>query len=103
MTVKIIIQKIVPTLKREGVLKAALFGSYARGEAVKNSDIDVLVKLKKNKSLLDLADLKIKLEKKLHKSVDVITYNSIHPLLKKTILKDERIIYAKRPSAKCGI
>jgi uncharacterized protein len=96
MTVKIIIQKIVPTLKKEGVLKAALFGSYARGEAVKNSDIDVLVKLKKNKSLLDLADLKIKLEKKLNKQVDVITYNSIHPLLKKTILKDERIIYEKR-------
>ncbi len=33
--------EIIPILKRNGVTKAGLFGSFARGEAKKNSDIDI--------------------------------------------------------------
>jgi len=40
-------QKTIPVLKKYGVAKAAVFGSYARGEAKKNSDIDLLVDIKK--------------------------------------------------------
>ena len=55
----------------------------------KNSDIDILVKFKGKKSLLDLSGLKIELEKKTRKRVDVLTYNSVHPLLKDKIMKEE--------------
>ena len=72
-----------------GVIKAGLFGSFARGESTKSSDIDILVKFKGTKSLLDLAGLEIELEKKLNKKVDLLTYDSIHPLLKKRILSEE--------------
>lgn len=40
-------KKTIPILKRYGVTKAAVFGSYARGEAKNNSDIDLLVEIKK--------------------------------------------------------
>ena len=53
----------VPILKRNGVVKAGIFGSYARGEAKKKSDVDLLVKTKKNMGLLEFAGLKVKLEK----------------------------------------
>ncbi|RQD69885.1 MAG: nucleotidyltransferase domain-containing protein [Tindallia sp. MSAO_Bac2] len=38
-----IIQHLVPILKKYGVKKAILFGSYAKGEATNASDIDLLV------------------------------------------------------------
>jgi uncharacterized protein len=79
-------------LKRSGISKASIFGSFARGEAGKNSDIDLLVEMKKGKSLLDLAGLKIRLQDSLGRKVDVLTYNSLHPLLKERILKEQEKI-----------
>ncbi len=96
MTIQTIKKQIVPILKRQGVTKAAFFGSCARGEMTKKSDIDILVKLTKNKSLFDFVGLKLELEEKLGKKVDLVSYNAIKPLLKDIILKDERIIYEKR-------
>ena len=91
-----ITEKIIPTLKRQGVVKAAIFGSYATGEAKKNSDIDILVRFSQRKSLLDLVRLQFILEDKLEKKVDLLTYSSIHPLLKDIILKEQKVIYEKR-------
>ena len=82
-------KKVVPILRKEGATRAALFGSAARGEATEDSDIDILVDLPRGKTLFDLAGLKIELEKTLERDVDLITYNSIHPLLKSYILKDQ--------------
>ena len=96
MTVEIIKKKITPILKRQGVLKAAVFGSVVRGKMTKKSDVDILVKLAKNKSLLDLVGLKLELEDKLDRTVDVISYGGIHPLLKDIILKEQRIIYESK-------
>ena len=86
---KKLIKQIIPTLKRNDVIKAGLFGSFARGEAKKKSDVDILIKFKGRKSLIDLAGLEIELENKLGKKVDLLTYSSIHPLLKKRILGEE--------------
>lgn len=86
---KAIKQKIAPILRQNGVVKAGVFGSYARGEQKKKSDVDILVKFKGKKSLLNLAGLEIKIEKRLRRRADVLTYNSIHPLLREHILKDE--------------
>jgi len=96
MTTQDISNKIIPILKSQGVLKAALFGSVVRGEAKKGSDIDLLVELDDDKSLLDLVGLKIELEDNLKTKVDVLTYDAIHPLLKDIILKEQQIIYEKR-------
>ena|SRR3989344_2293427 len=79
----------VPILKKNGVVKAGIFGSYARGEAKKRSDIDFLIKMKKGKSLLDLAHIKNELEENLHKGVDLVEYVVIKPKIKEQILSEE--------------
>lgn len=96
MTTQNIKSRILPILKKNGVIRAAIFGSFARGEAKKGSDIDFLVKLGNDKTLLDLVGLKLELEEKIGGKVDVVTYNSLHPLLKNTILSEQKIIYEKR-------
>lgn len=93
MTVQSIKKEIVPILKRRGVVRAAIFGSVARGEATKKSDIDLLVNFKKGKTLFDLADLKLAIEQKTGRKIDVLTYNGINPMLRDKILKDQKIIY----------
>jgi len=89
------IKKIIDVLKRNGIVKAGIFGSYARGDAKKNSDIDILIEVKNKKkfSLFDLVGLEMELEKKLGKKVDLLTYKGVNRHLKKYILSDEvRII-----------
>lgn len=84
-------KKIVPILKKEGVKKAGIFGSYARGEQKKRSDIDILVEFEG--SLLDLVRLERILKEKLKKEVDLLSYRGINHRLKEIILNEEiRII-----------
>ena len=73
-------------------MKASLFGSVVSGKLNSRSDIDVLVKMPKSASLLDLVELKDELELKLGRKVDVFTSNSIHPLLKESILNNQKVI-----------
>ncbi len=80
---------IVPILRRNNVIRAGIFGSYARGEERKGSDIDILIKFRGKKSLLDLSGLKIDLEERLGKKVDLAEYLVVHPLLKERIKKEE--------------
>ncbi|MDP3043198.1 MAG: nucleotidyltransferase family protein [bacterium] len=89
-------KKIIPILEKNGVVRASVFGSFARGEEKKRSDIDILVELQKDKSLLDLIHLKNELEDLLKRKVDLLTYGGVNPRLEKYIYKDEIKIYGKR-------
>jgi len=84
--------KVVVLLKRYDVKRAAFFGSFVRGEQRGDSDIDILVEFEGEKSLLDLARLKIELEKVLRRRADVLTYGSLHPLLRDRILQEQKVI-----------
>jgi len=81
--------RILTILKKHEVKRASLFGSIVRDEMSDLSDIDILIEFKDEKSLLDLAALKIELEETLQCKVDVLTYNSIHPLLRNYILSEQ--------------
>lgn len=84
--------KIRKILKRHGVVRAGIFGSYARGEQKKASDIDVLVKTAKPMGF-DFVGIKFDLEDALGKNVDLVSYQALHKLLRKQILSEEvRII-----------
>ena len=85
-------EKILNALKQNDVKRASLFGSVVRGELTDESDIDILVEFKGRKSLLDLVGLKLELEEMLKRKVDVLTYNSLHPLLKDKILCEQEVI-----------
>ena len=84
--------KIIEILKKYGVKRASLFGSVVRGEERRGSDIDILVEFEEGRSLLDLSGLKIELEELLERKVDVLTYKSLHPLLKNKILAEQEAI-----------
>ncbi len=79
---------VVPILKRNGVVKAGIFGSYARGEAKKDSDIDILIEPPKGIGF-GFIGIQLELEDKLKKKVDLLSYRAIHPLLKERILREE--------------
>lgn len=83
----------MPILKKAGVLKSAIFGSVARGEADESSDVDILVDLPPEASLFDLIGLKQNLEAALGKKVDIGTYRSIKPRIKQQVLAEQIQIY----------
>jgi len=81
---------VVPILKKNNVMRAGIFGSFARGEQKKDSDVDILVEIDdKNFSLLDLVKLKIVMEENLGRKIDLIEYSALHPMIKKNALKEE--------------
>jgi hypothetical protein len=85
-------KKIVKILKKNKVKKAGIFGSYARREEKKDSDIDILIQYPRGLGF-GFVGIKLELEDVLKTKVDLITYGAIHPKLKDRILKDEiRII-----------
>ncbi len=82
-------KKLVPLLKRKEIKKAGIFGSYARGEERKNSDIDILIEPSNKTKGFEFFDLQDEISKKLKKKVDIITYNGINHLIKERILNQE--------------
>lgn len=80
--------KIIRILKKNKIKKAGIFGSYAKGEQKKNSDIDILVEPPKGIGF-GFAGIEIELEKKLGKKVDLVTYKYISPYIKKRVLNEE--------------
>ena len=69
------------------VEKIGLFGSYARDEATKDSDIDIFVQM--HPKLLDMVAIKQLIEEDLHQKVDVVRLrDKMNPYLKKRILRD---------------
>jgi len=68
-----------------------LFGSYARDEATKDSDVDIMIE-SKTRSFDNKYDIKVFLEKKLNKRVEIVYIDSVHPFLMRFISKE--LIYA---------
>jgi uncharacterized protein len=92
-TVSSIKKRSLPILRRHAVKRAAVFGSFARGDAKAGSDVDILIEYKgKNKSLFDLVDLKSDLEDILGRKVDIVTYSSIYWRLREQILAEQVVI-----------
>lgn len=71
-----------------GARDVRVFGSVARGEAGRESDIDFLVDLEPGRSLLDLGGLQMDLEDLLGCRVDVVTEGGLYWLLRRRILKE---------------
>lgn len=81
--------KVAPILKKYGVVRAGIFGSYARGEANKNSDIDFLVTIKNPEmGLLEFVAMQQELGKKINRKVDVVEQEALKLNLKKYVMND---------------
>ena len=81
--------KVLPILKEAGVTRSSLFGSCVRGENREDSDIDLLIDFPRGKGLFEFAGLQFQLEDALKKKVDLVEFESLHPLLKERILADQ--------------
>ena len=83
-----ILSVVVRRLKKEGARKISLFGSYARHEEGAKSDIDLLVDFPKEKTLLDIVRIERELSEKTGKKIELVTKNSVNPLLRETIARE---------------
>ncbi|MCL5958757.1 MAG: nucleotidyltransferase family protein [Chloroflexi bacterium] len=82
-------KKALLVLRRHGVLRAAILGSTTHGEATERSDVDLLVTLPDDKSLLDLVRLELDLQKALGRRVDVLTYPALHRRIRERVLREQ--------------
>jgi uncharacterized protein len=88
-------EKIVEICERNDIEFCALFGSFARGEANEESDIDLLIRFAKPKSLLGHIGVTNQFEDVLGKEVDLITEKELSPHIRENVLRDLTIIYGK--------
>lgn len=76
-------------IKNFGVRRIALFGSFARNEQKEDSDIDLLVEFEKDKKKYrNLSRLFFLIQSITGRTVDILTPDSINPLIEKYIMKE---------------
>lgn len=77
--------RILELVEQHGAHNVRVFGSVARGEAGPTSDVDLLVEMDQDRSLLDLIELSQKLEAFLQRKVDIHTDGGLSPYLEQRI------------------
>ena len=92
MTIEERRDEILRIAARYGARNVRVFGSVARNEDQADSDVDLLVEMEDDRSLLDLVGLQQDLEELLARNVDVLTDASIHPALRARIAADARAL-----------
>ncbi len=81
-------EAILRIAARYGASNVRIFGSVARGEADTESDIDLLVDMESERTLLDYAELLIDLQTLLGRKLDVITEQGLNDRMRERILKE---------------
>ena len=96
-TTKVIIKMIAEYFKTQPILKAWLFGSFARGEETPASDVDILVQYdeKARVSLLKLASMSNELETLLDRQVDIVPEKCLRKRVAESINNDKIMIYER--------
>lgn len=93
LTIEKIKEIIIPICKRYGVKKAFLFGSYARGEATENSDVDIRIEAGKIKGLFQLSGFRIDLIEALGTDVDLLSVIPEYKNFRDNLKRDEILLY----------
>jgi len=81
-------EEILRISREHGASNIRIFGSIARGEERADSDVDFLVDLENDRSLLDLGGLLFELQELLGRKVDVVTEKGLHWYIKERVLKE---------------
>lgn len=89
-------QTIADYFKTQPVLKAWLFGSFARGEETPLSDVDILVQFDEGGvSLLKHAAMICELENILDRPVDIVPEKMLRPRVRESVNQDRKLIYER--------
>lgn len=86
-------ERLIDVCRMHGTRRVAIFGSFGRGDAGPNSDVDLIVEFSNPTGLLALVRLERELEEVLGRSVDLLTERAISPHLRERILREQRVIY----------
>lgn len=78
--------------ERFHVKDIGVFGSYARGQPRRASDVDILVEFDRPVDLFHFFDLQDYLEATLHAKVDLATRNALKPQIREAVLRE--VVYA---------
>jgi predicted nucleotidyltransferase len=81
-------EKILELAARHGASNVRVFGSLARGEGAEGSDLDLLVTMEEERSLLDLVGLKQDIEDLLRRPVDLVTEAALSPYIRSRVLAE---------------
>ncbi len=82
--------------KEKPVLRAFLFGSFAKNTASENSDIDILVELDYSTHIgFQFVEMKFELEKKLNKKIDLVSSNAVSKHILPFINSEKKLIYER--------
>ncbi|MCK5688103.1 nucleotidyltransferase family protein [Myxococcota bacterium] len=87
------IERIIDICRANGTCKVALFGSFVRGDAGPDSDIDLIVEFFQPTGLLALVKLERELSEAMGRKVDLLTEQAISPHLRERILKERQVLY----------
>jgi predicted nucleotidyltransferase len=85
--------RLIEVCRAHGTRRVALFGSFGRGDAGPDSDVDLIVEFASPTGLLGLVRLERELTEVLARSVDLLTEAAISPHLRDRILREQRVIY----------
>lgn len=87
---------LTPIFVKYDLLKVSIFGSYARGTALENSDINLLIFIDENFDLEDYINFKKEVTKAVGKNIDVLEYRCINRRMEADILNEAVLLYEKR-------
>ena len=88
------IKTIQDYFKTQPVLKAWVFGSYARGEETEDSDVDILVDLDYSQPIgLEFVQMQLDLQSLLRKSIDLVSSRGVSKYIKPYIDTDKKLLY----------
>jgi len=88
-------KELLETCKNNDIVFLAIFGSFVKGEFTEESDIDLLVRFSKPKSLLDLVRIERVLSGVLGRKTDLLTEASISPYLRDRIKNEMEVVYER--------
>ena len=87
----------VPLARQYGLAALYLFGSYARGEATPQSDLDFLIDRSGMEDLLALGGFCSDMEKRFDKPLDMLTTQMLSNDFRSAIQPEEVLLYARKP------
>jgi predicted nucleotidyltransferase len=86
-------ETLIAVCRRNDVSMVGLVGSMARGEATADSDIDLIVRFARPKSLVGMIALEQELTAALGREVDLLTEAALSPYLRERMLRDLQVLY----------
>ncbi|MBQ7423166.1 MAG: nucleotidyltransferase domain-containing protein [Prevotella sp.] len=95
MSTQAMTKQIADYFKTQPVLKAWIFGSFARGEQTEDSDVDILIVPDKMVGLFKLSGMLLDLQELLNIRVDLVTDKGLLPFARESVDRDKILIYER--------